>query len=353
MAAALIADLRSDTLTQPSQEMRQAMAYAEVGDDVYGEDPTVNALEEHVAALVGHEAGLYCSSGSQTNMLGVAVSVEPGFEVLAESRAHILRAEVGAHAALAGVTSRNWISPDGTFCADDALALVSAQERYNIVGTALIEVENTHNFSGGRISDFGELVRLREATRELGVRVHVDGARLAHAVVAGEQSFADHGSICDTLSICLSKGLGAPVGSVLTGPRDLIERARYLRKRYGGGMRQAGIIAAAGLYAIEHNVDRLVEDHESASRIAEAVAAEAPEVIDPSVVETNIGILRVDRIGAKAADVAVAAAEAGVRVTALSPTEVRFVTHLDVSAEAAGKAAQVLAEVVARSRTAV
>src|SRR5699024_833612 len=229
-------DLRSDTLTRPDERMRRAMADAPVGDDVYGEDPTVNALEARVAEMFGHEAGLFCASGSLANMVGVAASVGRGEEVLAESRAHILRSEVGGHGAIAGITSRTWISPDGTLEAADALALAESPRGYSSVGTALIAVENTHNFSGGRIAAIDQLRELRARTAERGLRGHMDGARVANAVVAEGSSFADQGAVADSVSICLSKGLGAPVGSVLTGSRELIDEARYLRKRYGGGM---------------------------------------------------------------------------------------------------------------------
>ncbi|WP_029088708.1 threonine aldolase family protein [Brevibacterium album] len=349
MTEQLLADLRSDTLTRPSSEMRQAMAYAEVGDDVYAEDPTVNALEARVAELFGHEAGLFCPSGSMTNMLGVAALVPRGSELLAESRAHVLRAEVGGHAALAGVTSRTWISPDGTLSADAALALAEPGSGYNQVATGAIAVENTHNFSGGRIADLAELRRLRTLTAERGIRVHMDGARVANAVVASGCSFADQGACADTVSLCLSKGLGAPVGSVLTGDAELIGHARHLRKRYGGGMRQAGILAAAGLYALEHNVDRLAEDHAHAALIAARIAAAVPGTCDPGIVETNIAFISTEGLSVDAVEFARLAAERGVRITPLGAQACRLVTHLDVDTAAAEAAAGVLAELAERT----
>ena len=338
-------DLRSDTLTRPGPQMRRAMADAVVGDDVYGEDPTVNALEARVAEMLGHEAGLFCATGSLANMVGVAASVGRGQELLAESRAHILRSEVGGHGAIAGITSRTWISPDGTLEAADALALAESPRGYSSVGTALIAVENTHNFSGGRIAAIDQLRELRARTAERGIRVHMDGARVANAVVAEGSSFADQGAVADSVSICLSKGLGAPVGSVLTGSRELIDEARYLRKRYGGGMRQAGILAAAGHVALDQNIERLADDHAHADLIARTVAEAVPEAADPGSVQTNIVMLNPGRVGVPAERLAQAAGERGVRILALNELECRLVTHLDVSAEQAQEAASILAEV--------
>jgi threonine aldolase len=345
-------DLRSDTLTRPDARMRRAMADAPVGDDVYGEDPTVNALEARVAEMFGHEAGLFCASGSLANMVGVAASVGRGEEVLAESRAHILRSEVGGHGAIAGITSRTWISPDGTLDADAAVALVERPRGYNQVGTALIAVENTHNFSGGRIAAIDQLRALRARADERGVRVHMDGARVANAVVAEGSSFADQGAVVDSLSICLSKGLGAPVGSVLTGSAALIEEARHLRKRYGGGMRQAGILAAAGHDALDRNIDRLADDHAHAAHIAAAVARAVPQFADPASVQTNIVMLTPGRAGVSADDYAQEAARRGVRILAMNEGECRLVTHLDVSEEQAHTAARILAELAEQAATA-
>ncbi|GAA4285255.1 low-specificity L-threonine aldolase [Brevibacterium daeguense] len=342
-------DLRSDTVTRPSLGMRRAMAEAEVGDDVYREDPTVNSLEERTAELLGHEAGLFCPSGSMTNMLGIAAQVPRGWEVLAESQAHILRAECGGHAALAGVTSRTWVSADGTFDASQALSLVSRPRGYNQVGTAVVSVENTHNFGGGRIADFEQLSILRSRTRELGVRVHVDGARLPNASAATGISLCEYGRLADSVSLCLSKGLGAPVGSVLVGSTDLVEEARSLRKRYGGGMRQAGILAAAGLWALGHNVGRVAEDNAGASAIAHRIAEVDPTVVDPQTVETNIVFLDLSSTGLDAEAFAASAEAAGVRVSVMGETSVRIVTHLDISADDVRRAGEVLARCVSEN----
>lgn len=342
-------DFRSDTLTRPTDAMREAMATAEVGDDVYGEDPTVNLLEERTADLLGLEAGLFCPTGSLANMLGVASLVSPGTEVLADHRAHILRAEMGGHGALAGVTSRTWVA-EGPFRAAHATALMMSRADAGdyLVGTAAVAVENTLNFGGGSVIDFAELQALRAATRDAGIAVHMDGARLANAAVATGTPLSAFGGVCDTISICLSKGLGAPVGSVLAGPAELIARARILRKRYGGGMRQVGILAAAGLFALENNIARLAEDHEKAQVIARAAHAAHPGVVSPEAVETNIVLLDTRPLRGTAADLARAAEAEGIRVSTIGADTVRIITHLDVSAEDAATAAQVLSELIAR-----
>lgn len=342
-------DLRSDTLSRPTPAMREAMARAEVGDDVYGEDPTVNRLEARTAELLGAEAGLFCPTGSMANMLGVACLVQPGTEILADHRAHILRAEMGGHGALAGVTSRTWVAKE-PFRAAHATELMASREAAGpyLVPTAAVAVENTLNFGGGSTIAYAELEALRLATASAGIAVHMDGARLANAAVATGTPLDAYGKVCDTISICLSKGLGAPVGSVLVGSAELIERARILRKRYGGGMRQVGILAAAGLHALDHHIDRLADDHARARLIAEACAAAAPSVVDPNTVETNIVMLDTSALEASAAEVVAAAAAEGVTVGAIGPNAVRAITHLDVGEADATRAGQVLAGVLER-----
>ncbi|WAL41102.1 beta-eliminating lyase-related protein [Brevibacterium sp. BRM-1] len=349
-AAEVSIDLRSDTVTRPGAEMRAAMAAAPVGDDVYGEDPTVSALEEETAELLGLEAGLFCPTGSMANMLGIAALTPAGTEVLAESRAHILRAESGGHGALAGITSRTWRSDGGVFRAADALDMLSPPGSPMLVPTATVSVENTHNFWGGTVADLGELRKLRAATAQQGVAVHLDGARLANAWTAAGVAPSVYGEVADTISICLSKGLGAPVGSVLAGSAETIAAARTLRKRYGGGMRQAGIIAAGGLFALRHNADRLADDHAHARLIAEAIASAAPGAVDPAAVATNIVVIELgQRWSAGGAQAFARDAERhGVRVSVLGPHTVRLVTHLDVSREQAQYAAEALAGLAAR-----
>ena len=330
MTASLRADLLSDTLTRPTDAMRRAMADAEVGDDVFGEDPTVNALEEEVAGLLGHEAGLFTPTGSMANQLGLRLHVAPGQELVCDSLAHVVRAELGAAAVFSGITSRTWVSQRGRLDAQQPLDLMVTGAGAYQVNTALVVVENTHNFGGGTVQSLDEVRRLRTATQEAGVAMHLDGARLWNAHVASGDALDDWGREFDTVSVCLSKGLGAPVGSVLVGSRERIAEARIWRKRYGGGMRQVGILAAAGRHALAHHVERLAEDHARAKRAAVAFADAAPGCLDPDTVETNILVMDVGVAGWRAADLVAAALEQGVRIYAVGPAAVRLVWHLDV-----------------------
>lgn len=324
------ADLLSDTLTAPSDGMRAAMAAAPVGDDVFGEDPSVLALQEEVADLLGHEAALFAPSGSMANQLGLRLHAGPGQELLADADAHVVRAELGAAAAFSGITSRTWRSERGRLQPQDALELVAVGCGPYQVETALIVVENTHNFGGGTVQPLQSIRLLRGAASELGVAMHLDGARLWNAHIATGVPLADYGSEFDTVSVCLSKGLGAPVGSLLVGSAAEMAQARVWRKRYGGGMRQVGILAAAGRYALEHNLGRLVEDHERAARFAGAIAEDFPAAVDPQDVETNIVVLDVGALGSAPAVVVAALAERSVRGYALDAQRVRFVWHLGV-----------------------
>ena len=328
--AAPVVDLLSDTLTRPTEAMRQAMATAEVGDDVFGEDPTVRELEQRVASLLGHEDALFTPTGSMANQLGIRLHVRPGEELIADSLAHVLRAEMGAAAVLSGITSRSWVADTGLLDAAQPLALMSTGGGAYQVGTRLVVVENTHNFGGGTVQPLDQIKTLREGTRPAGVAMHLDGARLWNAHVATGIALADYGQHFDTVSVCLSKGLGAPVGSVLAGSAEQMAEARIWRKRFGGGMRQVGILAAAGLWALEHHIERLADDHARARRFAEAAAAAVPGCVDPSRVETNIVIVDVARAGWTPAAFVEAAARHGIRLYAVSGTSVRLVWHLDV-----------------------
>lgn len=325
-------DLRSDTLTRPTEAMRAAMASAEVGDDVYAEDPTVRALEERLAGLFGHEAALFTPTGSMANVLAVRALVGPGQEVLCEARAHIARAELGAHAAYTGLTMRTWRHPRGGVDHEAVREMFAPDMGPFFVPTAAISVENTHNFAGGAVVPIEDLRALREYADSVGTAIHMDGARIWNAHVATGTALADYGRIADVMAVCLSKGLGAPVGSALLGSAEVVAEARVWRKRMGGGMRQVGILAAAGLHALDHHVDRLADDHAHARLLAEAVG------VDPGEVDTNIVVLERDDAGGFVA----AAAEEGVRVATVGPTTVRLVTHLDVSRADAEKAAAVL-----------
>jgi len=329
-------DLRSDTVTRPTDAMRAAMVSAEVGDDVYGEDPTVLALQERVAGLFGHEAALFTPTGSMANVLGVRALVAPGQEVLCDSSAHIARAELGAHGAFSGITMRTWTGDRGQLDLSMAMRLFAPDMGPFFVPTAAISVENTHNFAGGAVLPIEDLRSLREYADSVGAGVHLDGARIWNAHVATGVPLADYGAIADVLCVCLSKGLGAPVGSLLVGPTEVVTEARVWRKRMGGGMRQAGILAAAGLHALDHHVERLVDDHAHARLLAEAVG------VDPTGVDTNIVV--VERPDAAA--VVAAARVQGVLVATVGPTVVRLVTHLDVTRGDAERAAAVLSRLL-------
>ncbi len=333
-------DLRSDTVTRPTAGMRAAMAAAPVGDDVYAEDPTINALEERVAALLGHEAGLFCGSGSLANLLGVRLLVEPGEEVVCDVQAHIARAEMGAHAALHGLTMRTVPSIRGRLDAAEVAAILAPNAGPYLVSTAAVAVENTHNFGGGTIQDHDQLAAVGRLCQDFGVGYHLDGARLWNAHVATGVGLADYGRLFDTVSVCFSKGLGAPVGSMLVSTAERIARARVWRKRLGGGMRQAGILAAGAAYALDHHVERLSDDHDAARGFAEAVAEHCAAAVALDAVETNIVI--VDTGERPAAEVAAAAAAQDVRVSALGPRMVRAVTHLDVDRDQCVRAGHVV-----------
>ena len=329
-------DLRSDTLTRPTEAMRAAMARAEVGDDVYGEDPTVRALEERVAGLFGHEAALFTPTGSMANVLAVGSLVAPGQEVLCESSAHIARAELGAHGAIGGITMRTWTHPRGRAEPATIRSLFAPDMGPFFVRTAAVSVENTHNFAGGAVLPLAELQDLREWATGVGTGVHLDGARVWNAHVATGVPLAEYGAIASVLAVCLSKGLGAPIGSLMVGSRDAVDQARVRRKRMGGGMRQVGVLAAAGLHALDHHVERLAEDHAHARLLAEACG------LDPALTETNIVVVDVPDAPA----VVAAAREENVLVGAVGPHRMRMLTHLDVSRSDVEQAAGVLAKIL-------
>jgi len=328
-----VIDLRSDTVTRPTPAMRRAMAEAEVGDDVFGEDPETTLLEQEVAALLGHEAGLFTPSGSMANQLGLRLLVGPGEELLADVQAHVVRAELGAAAVFSGITTRTWASERGRLVARSVAEIAEPNAGAYSVSTTAIAVENTHNFGGGTVQPPDQVRAVQDFAREHGIGLHLDGARLWNAHVASGTPFPELAGGFDTVSVCLSKGLGAPVGSVLVSTAERIAAARIWRKRYGGGMRQTGILAAGARYALRSHVDRLAEDHANARVIAAALD------VDPATVDTNIVFAEVSDPAAFVA----AAADAGVRVMQLGRTTVRLVTHLDVSAADAEHAARVLA----------
>jgi threonine aldolase len=334
-----VADLRSDTVTRPSKGMREAIANAEVGDDVFGDDPTVAELETRVASLFGHEASLFAPSGTMANQIALQLVVRPGGELLAGADAHVLVYEMGAAAAIGGVSSRTWGSVGANIDPDAIGAMFRGPGGYT-VATHAVAVEQTHNLGGGGVVPLATLQALRDVTRAAGVALHCDGARIWHAHVADGVPLHEYGALFDTMSVCLSKGLGAPVGSLVIGSADKIAQARVLRKRMGGGMRQAGILAAAGLYALDHNIERLAEDHARAHRIASALAPLG--VVDPSLVRTNLVPLDLSKSSFDAAGLTAAAAQEGVYISPMLPRIARLVTHLDLDDEAVDKAIEVL-----------
>ena len=335
-------DLRSDTVTQPSPAMREAIASAPVGDDVYGDDPTVNSLEERVAALFGMQAGLFSPTGSLANQLLIRQLVKPGEELLTEERAHIVRAELGAGAVFSGITTRTWKSERGLLEAEVPLALAHENAGPYLVSTAAIAVENTHNFGGGTVQPISEIEKLSTQARARGIAMHLDGARIWNAHIASGVVFAEFGKHFDTISVCLSKGLGAPVGSISLGSKDVIAQARIWRKRYGAGMRQVGLLAAAGHYALDHNIERLAEDHLRARKIATALAAHDSTLIDPSTVDTNIVGLDLTHAGMSAADFAARCKENNLWISALGKNYARLVTHLDFNDEQCDQAIAIM-----------
>jgi threonine aldolase len=332
-------DLRSDTVTRPTPPMRRAMADAEVGDDVYGEDPTARALEEEVATHFGREAAMFTPSGMMATMTLLATLCERGSEVVCESDAHVVAYEAGAGAALAGLQFRTVDGDRGRLDAERVSgALRPAMFPYTPL--AAISVEETTNRGGGAIHGLDRLRALRALAHERGVPLHGDGARLFNAIVATGVTPREYGAVLDALSFCLSKGLGAPFGSMVVGDAEVIDEARVWRRRLGGGMRQVGVLAAAGRYALAHHVERLADDHANARRIAERLADDLPGSVDPTEVETNI--VYVSTGAHDAASVAAALADDGVLVGAMGPHLLRLVTHLDVTDEDCVRAAELL-----------
>ena len=329
-------DLRSDTVTRPTAGMRRAMAEAEVGDDVYDEDPSVRTLQDRVAGMFGYEAGLFTPTGSMANVLALAALVGPGQEVLCESRAHILRAELGAHGALTGLTSRTWVREDGRLDLPAIQRMHAPDMGPFFVRTTAISVENTHNFAGGTVISLDALAELRAWASSVGCGVHVDGARIWNAHVATGTPLASYGANADAMAVCFSKGLGAPIGSMMLGSADAVAEARVRRKRMGGGMRQVGVLAAAASYALDHHLERMTEDHEHARLLAEACGA------DPVLTETNIVVVDVPDAPA----VVTAAHDQGVLVGAVGPQRVRMLTHLDATRDDIDRAAKVLASIL-------
>ena len=344
-----LADFRSDTVTKPSQAMIEAMASAQVGDDVYSDDPTVNALEERVAKMFGKEAALFAPSGSLTNQLAIRSLVKPGEELLTELTSHIVRAELGAGATFSGITTRTWEGHRGSFKASEVMRIAAPDAGPYLVSTKAIAIENTHNFGGGFVQSFSEITELRKASSAVGINMHLDGARIWNAHVASGIALKDFGSQFDTISVCFSKGLGAPVGSAILSTKDRIAESRIWRKRYGGGMRQVGFLAAAANYALDNNISRLKDDHINAKKIATACAEISPNLIDATGVETNIVALDLSGLNITANDLNNQLKEAGILASALGPKFLRVVTHLDITDSDMEKILDVLPKLLKRA----
>ena len=339
-------DLRSDTVTKPSAAMREVMAAAEVGDDVFGEDPTVNRLQETAARLLGKEAALFVPSGTMANQLAVRLHTRPGDEIIVEAGAHVVRYESGAAAGLSGVQTC-WLPGTRGILQPEQIEAAIRPPDYHNPPTTLICLENTHNRGGGTVYPLDTIAAIRKVAGARGIAMHLDGARLFNAVVATGIPAAEYARHFETVSFCLSKGLGAPVGSLIGADRERVVKLRRLRKMFGGGMRQAGILAAAGLYALEHNIARLAEDHVHAKKLAAALAGLPGVRINPDHVETNIVVFDIGETRRTADEVLAALKAGGLLLVPFSATTLRAVTHLDVSRDQIEQACAILKKVFA------
>jgi threonine aldolase len=340
-----IIDLRSDTITKPSHEMREAMASAEVGDDVYGEDPTVNRLQEKVATLLRKEAALFVPSGVMANQLAIKVNTQPGDEVIVESESHIFNYETAASAFLSNVQLYTIKGTLGVLQVEQIASAMRPVIYYN-PKMSLICLENTHNKAGGTIYPIAEISKIYDLAKNCNIAMHLDGARLWNASVATGVPFNEYARFFDTVSVCFSKGLGAPIGSALVGTKEKIEKARKYRKIFGGGMRQAGILAAGALYAIDHNIDRLKEDHEKAHFFADVVATIQGLDVDVKTVQTNIVIIGAARRSESTTEILNKLKQFGVLLSEMSYTTLRAVTHIDVSFSQIQNAAAIMQSVL-------
>lgn len=323
----IIADLRSDTVTKPTPGMLEAMMTAEVGDDVFGEDPTVNKLEEKCAVMLGMEAAIYCPSGTMTNQIGINILSQPYEEVICYKGSHIYKYEGGGVAGNSGLSFRLLEGNRGRLALADILDNINNANDVHLPLTSIVELENTVNKGGGSYYTLDEISEISDACRARGLKLHLDGARLFNALAETQENPSDYGQYFDTISICLSKGLGAPMGSVLAGSAELIRKARRIRKVFGGGMRQAGYMAAAGIYALDNHIERLKEDHRKAKQL-ESALNNLPYVKAVLPVDTNIVIFELDRPLTTEAFLTRIESK-GIRAVAFGPREIRFVTHLD------------------------
>jgi threonine aldolase len=338
-------DLRSDTVTRPTPEMRKAMFEAAVGDDVFGEDPTINALQEKAAGLLGKEAALFVASGTMANQLSIKAHTQPGDEVIIEAGGHAMNFEGGAGAVLSAVQFFGIPGNRGIFTAGQVEGAVRADDPHFPV-SRLVVVENTHNRGGGAVFPLKNIRQIREVADRKGLRMHMDGARLWNACVASGASPGEYAAPFDSVSVCLSKGLGCPAGSLVVGSRDFVKRVHRFRKMVGGGMRQVGFLAAAGIYALDHHINRMEEDHRKAKKMAQGLARIKNLLIRPEEVETNILFFDVSPAERTAQEVAAALGERGVRVHPTAKTRIRCVTHLDVSLADIDRALEIIAGVM-------
>jgi threonine aldolase len=347
---ARLIDLRSDTVTRPSPEMRRAMAEAEVGDDVLGDDPTVIALQDFAAELFGKEAALYMPSGTMTNQAALHAQTTAGDEIFVHAKAHIVENEQGGAAVLSGLQTRTFDSDDGTLDLDLLEHYFHRDDDVHHPRTTLVAVENTHNYCGGVVYPLDKIRELRAFCDRHGMILHLDGARICNAAIASGLAPREIAAPFDSVSVCLSKGLGAPVGSVLLGSAATIARAQRARKLFGGGMRQAGIIAAGGLYALRHNVERLADDHRRARALGERLGRVPGLSVDQRKLQTNMVFADTHGVGLPAADVVRLLDAEGVLALDEAPWSVRFVTHLDLDDAAVEEAGEIVARVVERVR---
>lgn len=331
-------DLRSDTFTRPTAGMMQAMMNAAVGDDVFGEDPTVNELEARAAAMFGMEAALYCPTGTMSNQIAIKCHTRPGDELICDKTAHVYLYEAGGIAANSGVQTHTLDGAFGRFTATQVVEAINPDDVHK-PRTSLVCLENTSNRGGGTCYDFNEILAIRKVCDEYKLTMHLDGARLFNALVAKKETPQQYGKVFDSISVCLNKGLGCPIGSILIGSRDFIRQARRVRKLFGGGMRQAGYMAATGIYALENHIDRLAQDHDHAKQIAAALKGKpfAGEILP---VETNILIFEVRNKPAK--QLAEELRQHGILTIAIAPTQVRMVLHLDVGEDMVRRVVEVI-----------
>ncbi len=340
-------DLRSDTVTRPTRGMREAMQSAEVGDDVMGEDPTVNRLQERVAVMLGKEAALFVPSGTMSNQICIKVHTQPGDEILCEARCHVYNHEAGGPAILSNVMCRTFEGDHGILDVSQLADKIRPDDQH-YVRTRVVCLENTHNRGGGRVYPIQKIQAISDWAHKNGLIMHLDGARLWNAIVACGIPASQWARHFDSVSVCFSKGLGAPVGSALVGSREFVAKAKRIRKLFGGGMRQAGVIAAAALYALDHHIDRLAEDHRNARVIAQAISDTPGLRLDPPEVETNIVWFAVDPDLGMAKDVGATLRERGILVQVAGQSMIRACAHLDVSPAQAERVAETIRQAVPR-----